>query len=93
MGDSVRLARLDVFDAGYVAVFDVAGVRGLRDSSPDMGRDLSQADIPSRPMNLDGGLTFLFEDGGPATLRVLVQKPTPRKPDPASSASGTMPDW
>lgn len=82
LGEGVRLARFERLDAGYVAVFDVPDVRTLRYSAPDLDPDSSEADAAAQPAHPDVALTFLFEDGDPSTLRVIVQKPTSQKADP-----------
>ena len=85
LGADVRLNRFEAMEAGYVAVYSTPDVRTLHYSAPDLEAD--STDTAAASPDPDVALRFLFEDGDPATLRVIVQKPPPAKraePDPDS---------
>lgn len=77
LGEGVTLAGVATHDDGYTAVYSVRDVGALRYTLPDL--DLS--DDPDAETVADGplNLSFAFEPGRPATLRVVV-------PDEAAGA-------
>ena len=76
LGEGVRLLAFDEREDGYTAVYAIGDIRTFRYGSPGAGA----SDSPSG--NANGiPLTFDFEEGDPAGLRVLVPKPPPAKPE------------
>lgn len=81
LGEGVRVASFEAREDGYTVVFDVDDVRQLQYSMPDaLGESSDEA-----PEGVD--LSFDFETGDPATLRVLIPKPDPDKATPPDSTS------
>ena len=75
LGAGVRLASFERREDGFVAVYDVDDVRQLQYATPEVLGDEGDG---SGPEGVD--LSFAFDGGDPATLRVLVPKPEPDKP-------------
>ena len=91
LGDGVRLERFETTEAGYVAVYAAPDIRTVRYTAPDLETGSSDTTPASSDSEVD--FRFLFEPGDPATLRVLVQKPTPAKrTEPSPGLGGDLPD-
>ena len=75
LGEGVRLASFERREDGFSAVYEVDDVRQLRYSTPET---LGEVGESSGPEGID--LSFGFDDGDPATLRVIVPKPKAEKP-------------
>ena len=72
LGEGVTLASFEPREDGFVAVYEVPDVEAFRYSTPDLptGDGPSETDDPV-------DFSFLFEEGDPATLRVVIPKPEP----------------
>ena len=83
LGADVEVASVEAGADGYVVTYAVPDVRGLRYSPPSIPDD-GEDDGPVAD-NLD--LSFLFEPGDPAVLRVMVPKPRPDEGKPDADAA------
>ena len=92
LGDGVALVSLEPSEGGYVAVYSVADVRRLRFSTPSLPSDDDDGtEADGGPLGDGVDLTFAFEEGDPATLRVVVPKPEPSKDEaPEADADGMV---
>ena len=75
LGEGVRLASFERREDGFSAVYEVDDVRRLRYSTPET---LGEEGERAGPESID--LSFGFDGGDPATLRVIVPKPKAEKP-------------
>ena len=75
LGEGVTLSSFEPREDGFTAVYEVPDVEALRYSAPE---------LPSGDATASGDelldVSFLFEAGDPATLRIVVPKPEPEKP-------------
>ena len=86
LGEGVRLASFERREDGFVAIYDVDDVRRLRYATPEVMGDEGGE---TGPDGID--LSFAFDDGDPATLRVVVPKPEPEKPTEPADTLGVDP--
>ena len=86
LGEGVRLVTLEAADDGYVAVYEVPDVRALRYSTPDV----PSGDGDDVPLGENVDLAFAFDRGDVSTLRIVVPKPTPDKPEPSRADDDGM---
>lgn len=91
LGDGVSLLSLEQRETGFTAVYAVRDVRQLRYTAPDL--PLS-ADEESQTMADESlNLTFEFDEGDPAVLRVIVPEETANGADrPTAEDEAPMTD-
>ena len=86
LGPGVRLLGVERSDDGYVATYAVDDVRAIRYGPPGLPDEAGDDASPIPGAGED--IRFLFStDGGAATLRVVVPKPAPEKPEPTGAVA------